>query len=303
MPTRATTCLPLLALLTGCGAGAGPDYAPPVAVIRGEITRSVVELPTEMYVSMGWITFRVTALDAGAIPFLLPFEISQVTQDTRVELGFPARFEVAFDRLPSPDQFVFPPKDFMKIQGGVAVGSMMLYQDGDGNGHLDATREGGSPSKDRWFHTTPEVAFMYIESAADLGGIDMGMARERLGFNLITLPPLELPPAGYPCNLELPPEAQRVPPVVGGVEAGDRRAAAGGAVQPLPDRHRAAQRACHDAIHHRMQAGHDRRPVRCSDDRTAFLTRMRQFPDTPCEQLVRCVKRSPCPSQPLPECP
>jgi hypothetical protein len=116
---------PLFALLTvglvACGKAPAPNETAVYGKLTGQITSTATTPPTSssVRVALAWYS-QVPAADGSQ-------QVVDVTQDVAVTTGFPASYELAITELP-PANTLF---------NGIAVASVLVYDDANGNGKLD----------------------------------------------------------------------------------------------------------------------------------------------------------------------
>jgi len=272
-PSLRLLLLAAAAAVSGCDADVAPGYAPQLLVLKGRITRAPVALPSSLRVALGWATLGPVPQDGG-FNALRQLTIEGSAQDVPVvDVRLPARFQLAVERLPEPSSF------FLRAGGvGAAIGELLLYEDGNGNGRLDLTDPAGPVSPDRLFATTPGITIEYLEGP---GNADAGVAPgfAALGTAWTVPPPCAEPYSGasaFPIALdqldvELLDDPQPPPCSVAPVPFG--------ACQPAPGA-----------------------AVECNSDHSGYRTISVQAPGTVCEQRGPCASRE-CFGHPSPLCP
>ena len=272
-PSLRLLLLAAAAAVSGCDADVAPGYAPPLLVLKGRITRAPVALPSSLRVALAWATFGPVPQDGG-LDALRQLTIEGSAQDVPlVDVRLPARFQLAVERLPDPSSFLFHANG-----AGAALGELLLYEDGNGNGRLDLSDPAGPVSPDRLFPTTPMISIEYLERPGDA---DAGVAP---GFSAVGTvwsvpPPCAEPYSGtsaFPIpfeqlDVELLDEPQPAPCSVAAIPFGACLPAPGAAVE-------------------------------CNSDRSGYRTISVQSPGTICEQRVPCAFRG-CFGQPSDLCP
>ncbi len=180
---RALNLLPLLTLL-GCGTAAGPSYDPPFVTLHGTITSSAVATPATVRVALVW------NLD----PKVAPASSFRAVQELDVRAEFPVGFRLDVRTLPPADamRHIDPSKTVPGYANAFAIGTLVVYEDTNGNGKLDLVAVGGTPS-DRVLGAPERLEIIYLEG----GGFpkdpqalptDEGALDHSAGFNLIVEP-------------------------------------------------------------------------------------------------------------------
>jgi len=107
--------------LVACGKAPAPNQTAVYGKITGQITAATANSPTTsaVRVALAW-TRKVPNPDGSQ-------QVVEVTQDVPVTTTFPASYELAITDLPPTDT----------IQDGVAVATVLVYDDANGNGKLD----------------------------------------------------------------------------------------------------------------------------------------------------------------------
>lgn len=146
---------PLLLSLVACGSAAGSSYDPPLVTFRGTITSSSVATPDTVRVALVW------RLPDGASQGLV------ATQELGVRAQFPATFHLDVNALPPPEVMhpispIVPGKPT-----AYAIGTLLVYEDTNGNGHLDPVPVDATASIDRVLGTPARLEIIYLEG----GGI------------------------------------------------------------------------------------------------------------------------------------
>jgi hypothetical protein len=172
--------LPFLSvvLASACGTAAGPDYAPPLLTINGTIVSSSVATPATVRVALVWKA---------------PTSLVTV-QELSIRAEFPATFHFDVRTLPPPEAMhPLNPQHIPGLPpgyaGDYAVGTLIVYEDTNGNGRLDPIPVGGHDAVDRVLGAPERLEIVYLEG----GGIpkdpaalpiDNGFLAHQAGFNL-----------------------------------------------------------------------------------------------------------------------
>ncbi len=171
----------LAVALAACGTGApDPSYDPPLLTLRGVLTNDG-RLPVgDAKVALVWRRPTSSLLLTEG-----------VAQQVPLRAEFPFRFELALHQL--------PPAEVMTEgwEGSGAVGTLLVYEDLNGNGALDLLPEGAleSQAQDRVLGTPEQLSLLYTERAAP-----------PRGFQLVRSVPQPQPQPGPEPPLQLPPE-------------------------------------------------------------------------------------------------
>ncbi|MBK7863073.1 MAG: hypothetical protein IPJ65_31580 [Archangiaceae bacterium] len=157
----------LVLALTGCGEGApGPGFEPTLVTLHAQLSNPPgLEVPAGARVALVWR--RADAQVGGS--WLPSFGVAE---ELELEPRFPNRLEVAVHHR--------PPLDALTAGLGgqaTAVGTLLVYADGNGNQRLDLEGPQAS-SEDRVLGLPLELTLLYAESTAYAP-----IARERRGFH------------------------------------------------------------------------------------------------------------------------
>lgn len=209
----ATLCVvpSLLLTLTACGSISTGDDSAVLATMQGELTNPhSLALPETVRVAVVWGQER----DGFAI-----------AQDVEVEPVFPSKFRLALTSAP-PDSAMFYTADEYADEvaedadesgdrsspleedadfGGVtprdvrvAYGSLVAYEDTNGNGRLDLVEDGAAAFVDRVLGTNSAMVLVYLE-----GNVSHPEFRDENG--VYPTPGYNLLMQGLPCGLPTPP--------------------------------------------------------------------------------------------------
>jgi hypothetical protein len=140
--------------LTGCGTGAAnPDYNPPYAVLHGAITGSAVATPAEVRVALVWARQNIDG--AGELA---------VAQELGVRANFPVQFQLEVSQLPPEAAMNAAPEDeFPGADFRFAFGSIVVYEDRNGNGALDLIPLDATTTVDRVLGVPSHDFVFYLE--------------------------------------------------------------------------------------------------------------------------------------------
>jgi hypothetical protein len=162
--------------LAACGGAPGNPYGTPVATLQGTITAAAVSTPSELHVALVWD--HITEHDGEL----------RSAQEVNVRAEFPVRFKIdILDPPPLEAMNALSPEDAQ--QAGVdpstfrfALGSVLVYEDGNGNGKLDLLTLNATTSIDRPLGAA-KPWIIYVEGAPPADGL-FGVSLVP-GFNLI----------------------------------------------------------------------------------------------------------------------
>ncbi len=170
---------PCLAAFSGCGSAAGPSYEPPYLTLGGTITSSSVSTPATVRVALVWRlgqSFREA-------------------QELDVRAEFPVKFRLDVRALPPKEVIasIDPSKTAPGRPTGYAFGTLVVYEDTNGNGKLDLVPVDATASTDRVLGAPEGLEVIYLEG----GGIpknpnapptDEDFVEHTAGFNLVVEP-------------------------------------------------------------------------------------------------------------------
>lgn len=178
--TRAATGI-ALGLCVGCGQAAGPHFNPPFATLFGVITSSSVPTPSEVRVALVW---RKRDPDGN---------ILRVAQELAVRADFPVRFRLDIDTLPPSDAINIGTNadGSMDPTFHYATGSLIIYEDVNGNGTLDLLPTDAVGTIDRVLGIPEHLSVFYVESS-----LPRPSAGAQKGFNLRHEPSIVDPQPG-----------------------------------------------------------------------------------------------------------
>jgi len=155
-----------LGLCAGCGQAAGPHFNPPFATLFGVITSSSVPTPSEVRVALVW---RKKDPEGN---------ILRVAQKLGVRADFPVRFRLDIGTLPPADAMNVG----MNADGSAfhyATGSLIIYEDVNGNGTLDLLPTDAVGTIDRVLGIPEHLSVFYVESS-----VPRSPTGSQRGFNL-----------------------------------------------------------------------------------------------------------------------
>ncbi len=164
----------VLATLASCGTAAGPGYDPPVLTLHGAITRSDVPTPATVRLALLWKRRPPEGTTLG------------VAQELSVRAEFPVSFEASVSALP-PEEAMTPGPAGSGYR--FAVGTVLAYDDRNGNGKLDLAPLDGTPDADVILGAPERLSVYYLEGTP---GSDLP-AGVKPGFNLWVEPALSDP--------------------------------------------------------------------------------------------------------------
>ncbi len=170
--------------LAACGGAPGNNYNAPVASLQGTITAASISTPEQLHVALVWDHFDG---DTGEL---------KSAQEVGVRAEFPVRFkidiatpppEAAMNRVPADEAASagFDPASFR-----FALGTVLVYEDGNANGTLDLLPLNATTSVDRPLGAA-KPWLMYIEGTPpsdDAFGVHLVA-----GFNLVGEDPTACP--------------------------------------------------------------------------------------------------------------
>ena len=245
-------------LMISCGGAAGPDYRSPYVSLSGTISSSGIATPSQVRVALVW-----KHRDPEG-------NLLRVAQELAVSAQFPVRFRLDITALPPVEAL-----NQRHLSDGTydpdwryATGTLLVYDDVDGNGVLDLLSIDAETTVDRVLGAPEHLSVFYVEGTS----VRRGGSGPQPGFNLRREPLLADPPPGdstcvpvgsqeyLPLSTEIPvsltaaPELSRemcavMPPFTGGGCTGPRCTSAPVGAQ-----------------------------VTCNADRTAFVSKLCQAP-------------------------
>jgi hypothetical protein len=143
-------------VLAGCGEAAAPSYSPPFTTLYGRITSSSIPTPAEVRVALVW-----KHRDPQG-------NILRAAQELAVHADFPVNFRLDITTLP-PDEAMNvgrtangTPNPSMRY----ATGTVVVYEDTDGNGRLDLAPIDAPAMGDRVLGTPQGISVLYLEAGA-----------------------------------------------------------------------------------------------------------------------------------------
>jgi hypothetical protein len=199
---RRLQLITLIALFViGCGRLKDPESAPSLLTIRGTLTNgSGLAIGGDVRVAVVWFGQHIGRADRD----------EKVTytaaQDVAVEPKFPASFTVRLDALPPESAVVSKEdtrlelKEYFPDGSRWAIGTLLAYEDRNGNHKLDLIDVDASSTIDRVVGAQRELIIAYAE-----GGVPSFPQQDglfSLGYNLLETHVCELFP-GEPCH-EIP---------------------------------------------------------------------------------------------------
>jgi hypothetical protein len=167
-----------------CGKAAGPHYNSPYATLHGAITSASVATPPSVRVALVW------QVQAQGKTYL------KSAQELGVETQFPVEFQLDVTQLPPPEA--------MSPQGPsfrFALGTLVVYEDLNGNGQLDLLPLDATSSPDLVLGVPGSYAILYVEGDfPNIPSLVQGGSIQP-GFNLLYLPLPVITPwdGGSPC--------------------------------------------------------------------------------------------------------
>jgi hypothetical protein len=171
-------------LIAGCGGAAGRDYTPPFVSLNGVVTSSDVATPSQVRVALTW---KHKDPEGNLV---------RSAQELAVAAQFPVRFRLDITSLPPADAL-----NQRKISDGqydpnwrYATGTLVVYEDVDGNGVLDLVSTDAVTTIDRILGAPEHLSVFYTEGS----NVRRGGSGPQPGFNLRREPPLVDPQPGDP---------------------------------------------------------------------------------------------------------
>ncbi len=176
------TILAAAGLIAGCGSAAGPDYAPVFLSLNGVISSSEIAVPSQVRVALIW---KHKDPDGNLV---------RSAQELAVASQFPVRFRLEITSLPPLEAL-----NQRDLGGGqldpnwrYATGTLVVYEDVDGNGVLDLVRTDAETTADRILGAPEHLSVFYTEGS----NVRAGGPGSQPGFNLRREPPLIDPAPG-----------------------------------------------------------------------------------------------------------
>lgn len=261
--------------MAACGTAAGDGYAPPFVTLRGTITTTgTVKTLSTVRVALVWKLANASPSAPASF---------RAVQELDVRAEFPVGFNLDVRTLPPPEAMA-PTASGQTVPPGFATayafGTLVVYEDTNGNGKLDLLSDDGAMPVDHVLGAPKGLEIVYLEG----GGIpknpdalpgDEDVLDHNPGFNLIVEPARDLEPGCTACDAPVGPWTKL--PIDGGLEivlgedprlaralcanAGADAVTSTGGCQPCLG---AACASC------AIPAG---AAVKCSEDRTAFVAR------------------------------
>jgi hypothetical protein len=177
------TLLPVFA--AACGAGAGADYSQAYATLHGSIASSSVKTTSEVRVALVWQRVSVQSAAAGL----------RSVQELGLRAQFPASFQMQINALP-PSEALSSIDAAKAAKAGIdpnlhlAAGTLVVYEDSNGNGKLDLLSINASSTIDRVLGVPQGLTLLYVEGTPPspaAKGYFSGLTLQR-GFNLLQEP-------------------------------------------------------------------------------------------------------------------
>jgi hypothetical protein len=188
-----------VALIAGCGGAAGRDYAPPFVSLKGVVTSSEIAPASPVRVALIW---KHKDPDGNLV---------RSAQELAVASQFPVRFRLDITSLPPLDAL-----NQRKLADGqydpnwrYATGTLVIYEDADGNGVLDLLSTDAATTADRVLGAPEHLSVFYTEGS----NVHAGGPGSQPGFNLRREPPLADPQPGDPLCSASPLGAQEYLPL------------------------------------------------------------------------------------------
>lgn len=185
----------------GCGSLGDVDHREPLAVLQGQLTQTStpVATPSNVRVAVVWMNF-----DGDGY---------RVTQDVRAEAVFPSSFRleltdpppaeamftekngggsatepsdpptVGREPAPAPDD-VTTKSEKVTSPFTIAYGSVVAYEDRNGNGKLDLVDEGASTYVDRILGSNADMSLIYFEGTVPAEAKDKNGRLPNRGYNI-----------------------------------------------------------------------------------------------------------------------
>ncbi len=268
-------------LNVGCGGAAGPDYRSPYVSLSGVISSSEIATPSQVRVALVW-----KHRDPEG-------NLLRAAQELAVSAQFPIQFRLDITALPPAEALN------QRFSNGqydpnwrYATGTLLVYEDVDGNGVLDLVSTDAETTVDRVLGAPDHLSIFYVEGSA----VRRGGSGAQPGFNLRRELPVVDPPPGdstclpvatqqyLPLSTEIPVSLTAATELSREMCAVTGPGSSGGGCTG-PNCTSAPQGA----------------QVTCNADRTAFVSKLCQAPrglcgSTSCE--YGCGRRSP--SDPVP---
>lgn len=174
--------LTIAGLSAGCGSAAGPDYAPAFVSLSGMITSSEIAVPSQVRIALIW---KHKDPDGN---------LARSAQEVAVASQFPVRFRLDITSLPPAD--ALNQRDMGAGQYDpnwrYATGTLVVYEDVDGNGVLDLIRTDADTTLDRVLGAPEHLSVFYTEGS----NVRAGGTGAQPGFNLRRESPLVDPAPG-----------------------------------------------------------------------------------------------------------
>lgn len=182
--------VPVLCLVVASGCGdplATGSYRPPYLTLSGRITAADVSTPPDVRIALLW------QADHTGVQ-------SYAEQLVSVRAEFPVRFELGLTALPPaevvhavPSSTSFPDVD-PALQW--AVGTLVVYADGNGNGRLDVVPTSDATSPDTVLGAAEDLDVFYLVAGQPAPAEWVGLLPVAPGFSLVREPPPRDPRPG-----------------------------------------------------------------------------------------------------------
>jgi len=181
---RSVVAIAVLSMVA-CGGAAGPDYRSPYVSLAGLIASSEIATPTQVRVALVW-----KHRDPEG-------NLLRAAQELAVSAQFPVRFRLDITSLPPADSLN------QRFSNGqydpnwrYATGTLLVYEDVDGNGILDLVSTDAETTVDRVLGAPERLSVFYVEGSA----VRRGGSGAQPGFNLRReLPAVDPPPGDSTC--------------------------------------------------------------------------------------------------------
>src|SRR5258708_29151867 len=152
----AVILFPLLA--AACGDGAGADYSHAYATLHGSIASSSVQTTSDVRVALVWQHVSGQP-DAAAL---------RSVQELGLRAQFPATFQMQINSLP-PGEALSHMDPAAAAKAGIdpnlhlAAGTLVVYEDTNGNGKLDLLSVDARSAIDRVLGVPQGLTLLYVE--------------------------------------------------------------------------------------------------------------------------------------------
>ncbi|MBN2495052.1 MAG: hypothetical protein JXR96_10710 [Deltaproteobacteria bacterium] len=172
--------------LAGCNGIADPGHGDPYLVLNGKITNEqALTTPDNLRVALLWV---------NEAPEGEPYGAFKIAQETEINAEFPTFFELSVDALPPAEAMM----DLGDLEGeddlppglegtSVALGSIIVYHDGNDNHALDLLDDQDTESIDTVLGTPEDFVIVYLEGEPFSFEDEGAIIRLERGFNLVEL--------------------------------------------------------------------------------------------------------------------